>query len=260
MRSKAFTLIELLVVISIIALLIAILLPTMQSAREAARQSVCLSNMRQTGLALHLYTTDNEGLLPRGRWDANPNRSRQGTRWLIRLAATYSLDSGFYNGTEWRHNGNTIVVCPSDEYSIRRKRARDSTYEGVSYFGNGRLLAAGDPPNPAAQPEIALDTVSQPANRLYATEKLGYWYASLDRGVTQSHWNTSAFWSASVRIDGTWQSGEMFGNQHGQSINLALLDASAQNWTYDRMHKSVRGHNSNTAPANNADWKYWRGR
>ena len=58
-NKKAFTLIELLVVISIIALLMSILMPSLQAAREQAKKVICKSNERQQGLAMMMYSSEN---------------------------------------------------------------------------------------------------------------------------------------------------------------------------------------------------------
>ena len=60
----AFTLIELLVVIAIIGLLAALIMPAVGRAKEAGRSTVCLSNLRQVGIALQLYVQDHGNRLP----------------------------------------------------------------------------------------------------------------------------------------------------------------------------------------------------
>lgn len=62
----AFTLVELLVVIAIIAVLLSMLLPAIRRARESGNRAVCLSNIRQFGIAFQVYATENHNQIPIG--------------------------------------------------------------------------------------------------------------------------------------------------------------------------------------------------
>jgi prepilin-type N-terminal cleavage/methylation domain-containing protein len=87
MQARAFTLIELLVVIAIVALLAALLLPALSRARDTSRQSACLNNLNQVGLACALYRGDN--------FDYNcPHRSCPDTP-----ADPYGLTAGVPSGS-----------------------------------------------------------------------------------------------------------------------------------------------------------------
>src|SRR5436309_10199488 len=71
-RSASFTLIELLVVIAIIAILAAILFPVFAQARESARKTACLSNNKQLGMSVMMYTQDYDEMYPCNNWDTPP--------------------------------------------------------------------------------------------------------------------------------------------------------------------------------------------
>ena len=78
---KAFTLIELLVVIAIIAILAAILFPVLAQAREAAKKSQSINNMKQLLLAAQMYLGDNDDKLHRIR-----NRQAENPNWAVSSA------------------------------------------------------------------------------------------------------------------------------------------------------------------------------
>jgi prepilin-type N-terminal cleavage/methylation domain-containing protein len=97
MRKRCgFTLIELLVVIAIIAILAAILFPVFARAREKARQSNCLSNVKQLMLAVQQYVTDNDQAYPLALTVAMiaaciPVLNRMGPHYWYWLLAFYAL-------------------------------------------------------------------------------------------------------------------------------------------------------------------------
>lgn len=114
---KGFTLIELLVVIAIIAILAAILFPVFARAREKARQTSCLSNLKQIGLANNMYMQDYDQMFP---YAADNVTLDTPTSFVFRLTPYIK------NTQIWR--------CPSASVV--------SNINGVScsYFGNGVIF------------------------------------------------------------------------------------------------------------------------
>jgi len=95
-RQSAFTLIELLVVIAIIAVLAAILFPVFTQAKNAAKQTMCISNMRQLGMAMMLYKNDHDDVwFAAAQRDVLPGFVPQQI-WIGYDNNNYGIDGGFY--------------------------------------------------------------------------------------------------------------------------------------------------------------------
>lgn len=129
MPGRGFTLIEVLVVVAIIALLIAILMPSLTAARRATRSAACLSNMRQLGVASHMYAHSWKGLLV-DYGLAHGGSVDETTTWLNSLRREY---------------GNKLVArCPEDQSPYWTQPYPGTTQKrrvsyGVNEYLTGRL-------------------------------------------------------------------------------------------------------------------------
>ena len=125
MNRVAFTLIEMLVSISIIAVLMSLVLPAIQSARSAARQTQCLNNLRNHGVAMNGYLAAHDRFPAAGNWAGIPGRRYPGHNWVVELlpyldrtdlADRWEKELAF-NAGDNSDVGQThlkILVCPED--------------------------------------------------------------------------------------------------------------------------------------------------
>ena len=220
---KGFTLIELLVVIAIIAILAAILFPVFAQAREKARQTSCLSNMKNIGTAIMLYTDDNHETYPMSYGPVSGDTYKH--YWPAKI---------FPYAKDWK-----IFYCPSHWNTYNKDLPDDGTYGASSqgksalsagYTANAYLLAySGHTIYPSSPVKMA--RVKSPSNVIAVYEASSWgmgdndlanngWYSAYLPGTGSAGIATTASLSGEQLSD--YNDG-----RHNAGINIAYADGHA---------------------------------
>lgn len=183
---RGFTLIELLVVVSLLVILAGLLLPVLQQAREAARQSVCLSNVRQISLAQRLYIEDWDDLLPhwwryRGERREARGDSSMGEEFVFwpELFAPYLWVSSLASRL-------SPLACPSFSWSDEGVAPGIKLADyALLTWGPGGAGSAADPHWLWAGPPMTLGAVQRPSQTFNLVD--GYTTSEVTRGLYARH-------------------------------------------------------------------------
>jgi prepilin-type N-terminal cleavage/methylation domain-containing protein/prepilin-type processing-associated H-X9-DG protein len=220
MKRTGFTLIELLVVIAIIAILAAILFPVFSRARDKARGTACLSNLKSIGMAMRMYTSDNNEMWPSQQRDGirvnNPNGpvlypccgpgGNQTEPNFIDAVAPYVKNTG-------------VWLCPSD----RNQPGNAAPGFKNGYHFNGAFLSSPVGCAYGTCRGVADSVVERPGETQIIRETgWGYIY---DRAWFRPYAGGAATWAKDDCND--------FVNSqiHTDGLNLAFADGHAK-WTH----------------------------
>jgi prepilin-type N-terminal cleavage/methylation domain-containing protein/prepilin-type processing-associated H-X9-DG protein len=204
-----FTLIELLVVIAVIATLAAILFPVFAQAREKARSTACLSNLKQLGAATQMYVQDYDERLFFRASAANPSVSRSGA--VVPSAAQPPVL--WWNALQPYVKNTQILVCPSDPKPVPSKDLKGALTIGRSYIAVRAAEA------------MALAQVDFPSETIVLIDKWDKTAGPSPAAITDS-------WIEPFNGDfdyyPTYKRMKIAGDRHSEGVNCSFFDGHAK--------------------------------
>jgi len=227
---RGFTLIELLVVIAIIAVLIALLLPAVQSAREAARRSQCVNNLKQLGLAMANYS-DQFGSYPPGGITTNGDPWNAGANSLNWRAMVLPMMEGnnAYNAINFNVNANNGGENSAKMYTAYTLTFSSWLCPSDGTNGGGKLpngqFGAGNPNgqycNQVLDPTTGQNTTWTPVSNYAGSFGDNYCCGPLNGGLPWETYPAPAVGRPKIGWDGYW--GTNFGQPGGFTAGAGIM-------------------------------------
>jgi len=236
---KGFTLIELLVVIAIIAILAAILFPVFARARESARRTACLSNLKQMGLAVMMYVQDYDEHYPQTAYSipgATAADMPDQKLWIT--------DGIVWQQIIYPYSKNAqLFICPSSQLSTNGDRPVTGHYGANQYVMKNTAMTDSTP--------LSMSAIQSPGSIYMIMDsgsyKVSYGYAQNGTGniayvpgIGEAGANCNGFTSSVAGQGGLvdCQTGRHFGgvnisfaDGHAKWLKAATVRAEAYKWT-----------------------------